>query len=269
MKTSPAIEDIHIVSVGAGNLATQLVTEMHRKGLKIVQVYSRTETSARLLAEKTGAEWCTDITRLSPEADIYLFSVKDSVLPDLIAQMPFRKGLWLHTAGSVPMDIFKSYPDRYGVIYPLQTFSKTGKPEWNRIPFFTEGSDEDILNTVNRLASLFSGTVCPLSSDKRKYIHLSAVFACNFTNLMYTIADRLTDNAGIPFSVLLPLIDETAQKVHRFSPLEAQTGPAVRYDENVMEKHVSLLKANPDWQDIYQLLSQNIYKLQEESINDE
>ena len=108
------------------------------------------------------------------------------------------------------------------------------------------------------MAGQISDTVIPLDSDRRRLLHLAAVFACNFVNHCYAEASLLAAQAGIPFHVLLPLIDETAAKVHELTPQEAQTGPAVRYDRGVMQRQEALL-ADPVCQTVYRALSARIH----------
>lgn len=248
-----------IVFVGAGNLATRLSQEMHRAGMSISEVYSRTRESAETLARKLGCRWTVDVETLSTDADLYVFSLKDAVLPDVLSRMQPNDGLWVHTAGSIPMDIFDGHTSRYGVLYPLQTFSKQREPDFSAIPFFIEAARAEDLAVLKKITRSLSSNVRELSSGKRKSLHLAAVFACNFTNHMYALAARLLQQEDIPFETLLPLIDETAAKVHGLSPREAQTGPAVRYDENVIGKHLTML-SDPDMQELYRLISKNIHK---------
>lgn len=247
------------VIIGAGNVATHMALEMQRVGLEIGQVYSRTEMSASELAGKLGCSWTTSIDELRSDADFYLFCVKDAVLPGLLSRMKPNKGIWIHTAGSVPMDIFRMYTTRYGVLYPLQTFSKNREVDFRGIPLFVEASGEEVERILLELAGCLSDNVQTLSSEKRKTLHLAAVFACNFTNHMYSVATQLLEEKGISYNVLLPLIDETAAKIHQLKPVDAQTGPAVRYDENIIHEHVSQLK-DPIQQEIYSLISKDIYK---------
>lgn len=248
-----------IVFIGAGNLATSLAQELKVKRHKIEQIFSRTMESASELAAKVDSSPTNDLKKLIIDADLYIFSVKDSILEQLIQQMPFTSGIWVHTAGSIAMDIFKSYHTDYGVIYPFQTFSKSRKIDFSVIPVFVEASTGANLQQILSISHSISEKVIPLSSDKRKYVHLCGVFACNFVNYMYTISESILNEKDIPFDILLPLIDETAKKVHKISPKEAQTGPAVRYDENVINKHMSLLK-DENQKAIYKLLTVNIHK---------
>ena len=251
-----------IILIGAGRLATHLGSALHRAGHDILQVYSRTQASASALADKFGSEAVTDLHLLKDDAEVYIFSVKDQVLGDLIPQVckGREQALFVHTAGSMPMDIFRDAARRYGVLYPMQTFSKERALDFSIIPCFVEGSDEATLRTVTLLAESVSTRVMTLTTDRRRYLHLAAVFACNFANHCYHLAEDILAQHDIPFDMMLPLIDETAAKVHELSPEKAQTGPAVRYDENVIHRQLQLLDGDDLLQDVYRLMSQSIHQ---------
>lgn len=248
-----------IVFIGAGNLATRLSLGMQRVGMSIGQVFSHTSQSAELLAGKLGCQWTIDPSTILADADLYVFSVKDAVLTDLISKIKPNNGFWIHTAGSMPMQVFEGHVKRYGVLYPLQTFSKERQVDFDIIPFFLEANTPENAVFLNNVASALSRKIYFVSSEKRKNLHLAAIFACNFTNHMYTLAAKLLEEQNIATDVLLPLIDETVAKIHVMTPVEAQTGPAVRYDENVINKHLAMLE-DPDMKVLYQLISQKIYK---------
>ena len=252
-----------VTLIGAGNLATQLGKSLKKAGVVISQVYSRTEDSARTLGELLEAEWLTDIKALHDEADIYIFSVKDSVLCELISEVCKGRGdkLFLHTAGSMPMSCFEGKALHYGVFYPMQTFSKTKDVDFERIPVFIEGNSIETEDVIRSLANKLTQRVIRLSSADRKYLHLAAVWACNFTNYCYTVASDILGEHGIPFDVMLPLINETTEKIQKISPKEAQTGPAVREDRNVMSKQLELMNGKEDLQELYKMLSKGINPL--------
>lgn len=252
-----------VTLIGAGNLATQLGKSLKKAGVIISQVYSRTEDSARTLGELLEAEWLTDIKALRDEADIYIFSVKDSVLCELISEVCKSRGdkLFLHTAGSMSMSCFEGKALRYGVFYPMQTFSKTKDVDFERIPVFIEGNSIETVDVIRSLANKLTQRVIRLSSADRKYLHLAAVWACNFTNYCYTVASDILGEHGIPFDVMLPLINETTEKIQKISPKEAQTGPAVRGDRNVMSKQLELMNGKEDLQELYKMLSKGINPL--------
>lgn len=255
-----------IVLIGAGNLATHLGKALHAAGHDMVQVFSRTMQSAETLASLLDAEPLTDMAQVRDDADVYIFSVKDSALEQLISQLcGGEKKVFLHTAGSMPMSVFRGKALHYGVLYPMQTFSKQREVDFSIIPCFIEANDEFALKQIEGLAGQISHRVYQLSSEDRKYLHLSAVFACNFANHCYAVSQELLQQHGIPFDVMLPLIDETAAKVHGMTPKEAQTGPAVRYDENVIGKQILLLENQPYFQKIYDCMSKSIHELESEN----
>lgn len=250
-----------VTFIGAGNVATHLATTMLEKGYEIAQIYSYSEESAKSLADKLNKPdiYTNRISDIYPDSDLYIFALKDSVLQEVASQLSSNNGIWIHTAGSMPLDIFKGLNKHYGVIYPLQTFSKNKPLNWDNIPLFLEASDTDTLSKLQQVAQSISSNVYELNSDKRKYVHLTGVFACNFTNYMYSVSADILKDAGLPFEVALPLIEETCAKVHTLSPIEAQTGPAVRYDENVMQKHLSLID-DEQLKELYHLISKKIYE---------
>lgn len=250
---------MNVVFVGAGNLATRLSLEMHKAGIHIRQVYSHTRQSAESLASRLGCDWTVCPKEIVKDGDLYVFSLKDNVLPEILSRIAPNNALWVHTAGSVPMDMLEKYAKRCGVLYPLQTFSKTREVCFDNIPFFIEANNPDDLKFLHNIASTLSHRVQVLSSEKRKMLHLAAVFACNFTNHMYALAADLLEEQSLPFDYLLPLIDETAAKVHEMPPRQAQTGPAIRYDENVIRKHIDLLSAD-DRKTLYEMISKSIHQ---------
>lgn len=276
-----------IVLIGAGNLATHLGKALHAAGHDMLQVFSRTMQSAETLASLLDAEPLTDIAQVRDDADVYIFSVKDSALVQLVAQLcrheadglgedgavnalrKAKKGelerVFLHTAGSMPMSVFKGMAQHYGVLYPMQTFSKQREVDFSIIPCFVEANDEFAQKQIEGMAREISGRVYQLSSEDRKYLHLSAVFACNFANHCYAISQELLEEHGIPFDVMLPLINETAAKVHEMKPKDAQTGPAVRYDENVIGKQSKLLENHPHFKKVYDSMSKSIHGLNAEN----
>jgi len=250
-----------LVFIGSGNLATHLALVFSGKGYPVLQVYSRTEESASALATKVNCSCTTDITTLDENADIYICALKDSVMREVLSQADFHDKLLIHTAGSVPMDILSEYSANYGVFYPLQTFSKNRIVDFSGIPLFIEGNNAENFSVIKSLADRVSNVVYKADSEQRKRLHLAAVFACNFTNHLYSVAAGIVEKSGdFPWEVLLPLIDETAKKVQTLSPVEAQTGPAVRYDKNVIDRHLEMLGADEELRRVYEVISKRIYE---------
>ncbi len=250
------------VLIGAGNLATNLGKALLAAGHDILQVYSRTMEHATALAELLGGSPTDDLSRIVSDADIYIVSVKDSVMGDLVPQLCKGKEnkVFVHTAGSMPMNVFEGMALHYGVIYPMQTFSKEKEVDFGEIPCFLEYNDTYAKSCIERLAGSISNVVRYLSSEDRRYLHLSAVWACNFVNHCYTVASDILTRHGMDFSVMYPLIDETCRKVHTLPPADAQTGPAVRFDQNIIRDQARLLKDNPLVKDLYERMSLSIHK---------
>lgn len=252
-----------VVLVGAGNVATHLGMALQKAGYEIVQVFSRTEHSASVLAGKLGTEYTVSMETLRPDADLYIVSVKDAVLQSLLPTIVKgrEEALFVHTAGSMPMSVWKGIAIRYGVLYPMQTFSKQRPVDFGTVSFFVEANEPDDLETLKQMASSLGAKVYEASSEQRMSLHVAAVFACNFANHMYALSAKLLDKYGMPFEAMLPLIEETADKVHLLSPREAQTGPAIRRDGNVMDKHLDLLADEPILQDLYKKISKSIQEI--------
>ncbi len=252
---------MNIVFIGSGNLATHLSQALRQAGHSILQVYSRTEAHAAQLALKLGAGHTDRIEAVRTDADAYILAVNDDAIAPLAACLCRCNpdAVYMHTAGSVPIGVFSGHARRYGVFYPMQTFSKNRPVDFGRIPCFIEASDADTLSLLQTLAASISHHVVEADSQQRKHLHLAAVLACNLTNHCYRLAERVLEKEHIDFRLFLPLIQETADKVSTLSPREAQTGPMVRYDVGVMDMQLSLLPDERTRQ-IYRLMAESIHE---------
>ncbi len=257
------LRSMKIVFVGAGNLATNFAKALFHRGFPILQIYSRTEASAKVLAQAVEADYTTELADIVTDADLYIVALKDdallSLLPAIVAGK--KNALFVHTAGSIAMDVWKGHAERYGVFYPMQTFSKDKDVDFKQIPIFIESNSQPDTLLLKQLASVLSDKVYEATSEQRKSLHLAAVLSCNFTNHMYALAAKLLAKYNLPFDAMLPLIDETAAKAHFLPPSVAQTGPAVRRDKEVMDKHMDMLKDDPDVQNLYRVISESIQEL--------
>ena len=251
---------IRIVIIGAGNLATHLSMALKVRGFQIIQVYSRTESSALQLANNLDCSYTTSPKKITPNADIYIVAIKDSAYNEVLSQIEIGNKLLVHCAGSLPLKAINNYSENTGVIYPLQTFSRYREMNFNEIPVFVEANSAENEKTLLEIAHRLSNTVSVLDSSKRINLHIAAVFACNFVNHMYAIANDILELAEIPFDVLKPLILETAQKVQVMKPSEAQTGPAVRFDENIIVRHLQELEDIKNFAELYNSISKSIFE---------
>ena len=251
---------MRISLIGAGNLATRLGIALEKAGHEFVQVYSRTEASAQILADLLGAEAVERPESLLSDASLYICALKDDALPEILKKVEVGDGILVHTAGSLSLNVLKPFTAKTGVFYPLQTFSKEREVDFSTIPVFVESSDKVVLYILRQLAADLGSEVYEINSEQRLKLHLSAVFACNFTNYLYTVSSDLLAEQNIPFEVLKPLILETAAKVQSNAPANVQTGPAVRFDKAVMDKHLALLEKYPAWKALYKELSLGIHQ---------
>jgi len=255
-----------IVLFGAGNLAVHLAKALALSGYKIIQVYSRTRESAQWLASRLKAKAITDPAEFDPASDMVIFALNDNCLPEILEQVNFSGQMALHTSGSLPMNIFKGKIEHFGVLYPLQTFSKFRDIKFMEVPLFIEANSSKNLANLKMLAESLSIQVFIADSAQRRQLHLSAVFANNFVNHFYALAGELIKNSGFSFNVLKPLIQETALKaLDCDNPMAAQTGPAVRLNKEIILKHIEMLAGNTDLQNLYTFASNSITKLHHKS----
>ena len=242
-------------------MATHLSLALSQAGQQIEQVYSRTTEHAGELAIKLGCAFTTNIDEISENADVYIISVKDDAISALAEKVgrKAQNAIVLHTAGSIAMQVLQPHAKHYGVLYPMQTFSKNKQVDFKPIPCFIEASDDATLATIRTLAESVSQNVVPATSAQRKKLHLAAVLACNFTNHCYRLAEKVLEEEQMDFKLFLPLIDETARKVATLSPKQAQTGPMMRWDTGVMQMQMDLLN-NERTKQIYKLMAESIHE---------
>ncbi|MBK9479729.1 MAG: DUF2520 domain-containing protein [Bacteroidetes bacterium] len=251
-------QKLNIVLLGSGNVATQLALALKQRNCNILSIYSKTIANARTLASKVQSKATSTLTQLPQNADVYIVAVKDDAIEELLTNLDFEPGLIVHTSGSVSSSVFTTKFPNYGVMYPLQTFSKTRSIDFEKVPILIEANSTKSLKLIRRLALLLSKNTVVINSEQRKAVHIAAVFACNFTNHMYAISECLLQQQNLPFSLLHPLIQETATKAQKSSPPFLQTGPAIRKDKKVMNQHLSFLKNEEGFKKIYTLVSKSI-----------
>lgn len=250
---------MRIVIIGAGNVATHLATAFSKKDHTIAQIYSRTTTTALKLAKKIGCNYTTKPDKIIRNADLYVISVSDKAISTIIESIKVNEKLIVHTAGSISIEVFKKKFRNYGVLYPLQTFSKFKSVDFKSIPFCIEANSEKNLSKLKKLAADLSENVYSVDSKQRKSLHLAAVFACNFVNHFYAISEEIIKENNLPINIIKPLIEETAQKVKDHSAKISQTGPAIRNDKEVIKDHLELLNNHTQWKKLYSFVSNSIF----------
>lgn len=248
---------MRVVLLGSGNVATHLAQAFIAADMQVVQVWSYTLENANALAEKVGAAALADLDLIDRDADLYVISVKDDAIASVAGQLKGLDGLVVHTSGATDLAILQDIVHS-GVLYPLQTFSKTQALDFSKVPLCLESADDGDYLKLDNIAKQLSTAVFKISSAERKVLHVAAVFVCNFPNYLYQVGQELVAEHDLSFDLLRPLILETALKVQHANPAAVQTGPAVRGDEKTMQAHLNLLTNHPVWQDIYTSMSKNI-----------
>ena len=245
---------------GAGRVAGALCMAMYRAGHNIISIVSESGTGGRPLAGECNSSWSPDLI-FNESTDIIIIAVPDNRLEEALSRIKCSPdSIVAHTAGSYGLEIFPDHLTNKGVFYPLQTFSKGRQIDFNGLPFLLEASGENCARILENLALSVNGKVNYVDTERRKKIHLAAVFICNFTNHMLTTGKEIASGAGAPFEWFEPLIRETVSKALENGPEASQTGPAVRNDRNTIEKHMELLSLSPDIQKLYYEVTQSIIR---------
>lgn len=245
---------LKVVVIGSGNVAQHLIKAFQKSGkAELVQAYARNSGKlSHLLPENTITSTLDSLA----DADVYIISVSDNAIESVSSQLPFKDRLVVHTSGSVALEQLNSN-NRRGVFYPLQTFSKNKEVDFTKIPFCLESEQKEDYEIIEKLALSISPLTYSISSTQRQALHVAAVFVNNFTNHLYVQGGIICKENDIPFEILEPLIQETADKIRTLSPIDAQTGPARRNDTTTIQKHLDFV-TDPVQKDIYTLLTQSI-----------
>jgi predicted short-subunit dehydrogenase-like oxidoreductase (DUF2520 family) len=244
--------------IGAGNIAWHLTHEFTKNGIRIDKIINRNIEPARKLALETGAAFTNDFSVSNSDSDIIILAINDSAIKHVLERINVSNSIILHTSGSTDLEIFKGKANRYGVLYPLQSFTKYVPVDFSKVPICIEASDKHTLGVIMYLAGTISKRIHILNSEKRQIVHLAGVIANNFTNhLIVKTFDYLEKNK-IDKQLLMPLIEETINKIEKDNPCEAQTGPARRKDINIIENHLKILHNEPELKDLYKVISDSI-----------
>lgn len=242
--------------IGSGKVATALSLHLKKEGKKIKQVFSRNIKHAVLLAKKLNAQPIHSLKQLDKNADCCIIAVKDDAIREVAKKIRLRNTLVIHTSGTVPLKALKKCSENTGVMYPLQTFGKGIEVGFNKVPLLIEGNNNASEKILRKLAATISRKVLSADSEKRKAIHLAAVFANNFSNHLFAVADDILKREKLDISLLLPLVEQTVENLKNDSPKKNQTGPAKRNDKKTIREHLKKLSGNE--KKIYRLLTQAI-----------
>jgi len=252
--------------VGAGNVGYNFGLAFKQAGYLIHEVYSRSEKTAKSLSDRLNCNSITSLEDLDPSADLYVIAVNDDALPMVLDEFTFKDKLIVHTSGATSIEIFSSRAfENYGIFYPVQSFSKEDTESLAPIPICVEAEKKENKELLMSFARSLSMKVYDLDSEKRKALHVAAVFANNFSNHMYAIAEEILAEDQIDFEIIRPLIETTASKIKVKRPADIQTGPAVRNDQKIIKKHLAHLEKHSNYQKLYQEITDSIIRKQKEN----
>jgi predicted short-subunit dehydrogenase-like oxidoreductase (DUF2520 family) len=260
--------------IGTGNVAFHLGKRLKEKGIQIEEIIGRDPEKTLWLANLLDTAWTTDFTNVKKSSDLYIIAVNDSAIENVALRLSgqLREAFVVHTSGTTPSQVLKPYFKNFGTLWPLQTFSLTSQPDFERIPIFINSTQQTTFehqpsppqypsDFLHFIAEKISPRVYELSDADKMTLHLAAVFVNNFTNHLFKIGADIVQKQQLPFDVLLPLIEETVNKIRHNAPDAMQTGPARRGDDTTIAKHLDFLeKHSLPYDLIYTVLSIGINK---------
>lgn len=251
-----------IVIIGAGNVGGHLAKRFEENGVEVLQILTRHWDKHKGLNHILKAQFITSFDLLDTNADAYILAVNDSSIEEVAEKIKniAKNKLIAHTSGATAGTILKPYSNRFGILYPLQTFSEIREQDWENLPVCVDANNEADLNFLHQLALVLSPKVYEITDEQRAILHVAATFVNNFGNYLFQIAEEIVVAENIPFQLLKPLIVETAAKVQIHAPADMQTGPARRGDIKTIQKHLSFLKKYPDFYQLYETMTELIQK---------
>ena len=253
---------LKIILIGAGNAGTHLGQKLYQEGFNIIQIFSRKAQKAKVLASKIQAESTHQISQIKKEGDLYIIAVSDNAIEHVAAALSKRIGknkLVVHTSGATPTLLLKAHFKHYGSFYPLQTFSISRKVDFEKVPMCIDANSKRHQFLLTAIAEQLSEKVYPINDEQRAKLHVAAVFVNNFSNNLFAIGEQISQKENLPFEILKPLIQETVQKIQNHSPNKMQTGPAIRNDQNTIDRHLKYLqKEFPELVEVYETMTKSI-----------
>ena len=253
-----------IVVIGGGNVASHIIRSLlyHSSSYELVGCYGRKRIPSAIISELSAQLYFSDFSKM-PEADIYIVSVSDDAIAEVTKSIiPYisSSSIVLHTSGTKSIDIINNNIEHRGVLYPLQTFNSNVPVEMKNIPFFIECQYNEDWETIDMLASIIGKSATIADSERRKKLHIAAVFACNFTNHLFSISQNILKKDKLEFNIMEPLINECLRKALMSDDISSlQTGPAIRRDITTIDSHLDILHNEmPEVEEIYKNITNSI-----------
>ena len=250
----------NIACIGSGNVAWHLAPELENAGHNVSEIFSRNPKNAKALQKRLyNAEINPGLDFSDSSAEIFILAVSDDAIEEIAREIVLPDGAAIvHTSGGQSISkLGYTATGHFGVFYPLQTFTKGKRISFEDIPILIEAEDKHTARVLTNLGKSISKKVFEVGSKDRLAIHVSAVFACNFSNTMFGIAQDILKIQGFGFDLLKPLIAETINKSLELGPKQAQTGPAARGDLETLDRHMDFLNGS-EYRELYQLITEKI-----------
>ena len=253
---------VDVVIIGSGNVAEAFARAVSgAEGVFLRQIFARNSERGHMLARECNTKWSCEPEELA-EADLYIIAISDRAVESVARSLRFRPGaMVVHTAGSVPLAALPSQGVRRGILYAFQSFTAGRSVQFEGLPLFVEAESEEDYLMLESFGRMLGCRVERADSERRRRIHLAGVFVNNFVNHLYGVARGVVGGVGLDFEVLKPLIRETAMKALDVdNPALVQTGPAVRGDRAVCERHLEMLQGDDVKQHIYKYITESIWE---------
>lgn len=247
--------------IGTGNTAWFLATRLAKAGHICKGIYGRNPKHATQLAAGIKAPVLHNITDVKDDADCCILAITDHAITDVAANFKFEHTTLIHTAGSLSRMILEPYAAHAGVLWPIYSLVKDNLPLHREVPVTIKGSTDHAETLLQQLAASITDIYYTVSWEQRQWLHLCAVLCNNFTNHLMAVSEQVCKKQQVPFSLLFPIVSQTAERIRNASPKVLQTGPARRGDTVTIEKHLELLAQNPDWQELYKVITTSIDKM--------
>ena len=245
-----------IALIGSGNVAYAYNKALKNNGIHPFCVFTRSLDKISEIEEKFGV-MATSSFDVLLDCDLVIIAVNDDAIHEVSLNLKNYKGLLVHTSGTQTSSVL-NHIENYGVLYPLQTLTKDFDVDFKKVPLLINASSSMYLEKIKTLARIMSDVVIECNDEDRRLIHLSAVYVCNFVNVMLQIGDKLLEDKGLNVSIFESLVKETIDKAFALGPKNALTGPAKRGDVETIERHKKLLENKPEEKKIYELLTNYI-----------
>lgn len=250
-----------IACIGSGNMATFLTLGWQKKGHTIVQIISNTLQHAQELAAQVDCQASNRLTDLVDDADVYVLAMNDNAVKAFGETKKLQNKIVLHTAGSISLQELAHVSEQVGCLWCLYSIQKHNLPTRTNIPVFINATTDTALSVAQTLAQNISSEVYTISDTEKLALHVSAVLVNNYTNHLLAIAEKIIVEHGLTVKYVLPIVEQTVEKMHQHSAADNQTGPALRNDTAILEKHIQFLQPHPEWQSLYQAMATSIQKM--------